>query len=177
MGRPPWTLIVVVMLMGSAVGHPAVAHSDGQANLAIVDFQATASSDRGDVLFTIDVVDADSGAPQPGYTARAMVRGARTGSAGSFQFGEMGTGRYALNLVLAPDEWSLLVRVDQGPSAPPAVPTGENFVIDLAEDGSMTVLQGVRPPTAEYPFAMFGLVGLIVAAVAILIRRRKLAPR
>ncbi len=122
-------LVAVLALVGIVVAPgTARAHSDGKVELLVVDVLTTVSGGSTTLEFT--VIDADSGDVQPGYSATVVAEG--PGPTQNLRLADLGGGRYATTLDLAPGQWSLLIRVDPGPAAPPAISTTTHAVVDVA---------------------------------------------
>lgn len=138
-------LLVAVALV--ALPGVAWAHSDGKVELLVVDVHTATSGESTTLEFT--VIDADSGDVQPGYSATAVAEG--PGPTQNLRLADLGGGRYATALDLAPGRWSILIRVDPGPAAPPAISTTTHVEVDVA--GGIARVSDVEVAPVEYDAA------------------------
>jgi hypothetical protein len=162
------SLVLLVLVGATSFGgqHLALAHAGGRAQLYVSDVRFHPAGDARTIAVT--VIDADSGAPQPGFAV------AVSGTAAGDRFGPVtladaaGQGVYTATVNAAPGHWDVTVAARDQPGGPPAIPTTKRLRVDLTP-GVPAAGTSARPPgsTGHRSSSAPAVVGGMAAAVAV----------
>ena len=154
------------------------AHSGGRIQLFVDRLGLHASGGNGWVV-SVEMVDADSGTPAPGFDVIAEGTGDGGHSAGPVTLTDQGSGQYSGLLKAEPGTWDLAIRAETVPGGPPGVPLRKTYALAL-EPGKDVVIDA-RPPGSGIGMMLPLASALVTAAIVGWFfvrrgRRRKVVP-
>jgi hypothetical protein len=125
-------LVLVLMTLVFAAGPmaTAAAHEGGKVELTVLEVEATGAP--GAVTVTALVVDADSAAPEPGFTTTLRAVPAEGDGLGPIAAGDLGNGKYSAELPLTEGAWTVTIAVVEGPTSEPAEPTTREVEVHVS---------------------------------------------
>lgn len=118
------------------------AHSGGRIQL-FVDRLGLHSTGGNGWVVSVEMVDADSGTPAPGFDVIAEGTG-DGGHSGPVTLTDQGTGRYTGLVEAEPGPWDLAIRAETVPGGPPGVPLRKTYELALEPGRDVTI--DARPP-------------------------------
>lgn len=165
----------LAVLLTVTLAGPALGHSDGRVQLW-VDRLALHPGAGIDWTLSVDMVDADSGTPQPGFDVAVEGRDEAGHSFGPVLMTDSGRGRYTAALAAHPGRWSLDLRADSLPGGTPGVPLRKSYPLVL-EAGKDVAIESASPGGSGSGIGSGLLVGALFAVVVggglVLARRRR----
>ncbi|MGH9041204.1 MAG: hypothetical protein ACRDZ3_13340 [Acidimicrobiia bacterium] len=176
-GRIVSAAAMAVVLAVTLAG-PALAHSDGRVQLW-VDRLALQPGAGIDWTLTVDMVDADSGTPQPGFDVAVEGRDEAGHSFAPVLMTDAGRGRYTAQVAADPGRWSMDLRGDSLPGGTPGVPLRKSYSMVLEAGKDLTIETAASPGGGSGSGGIGSgvLVGAVFAVVVgaglILARRRR----
>src|SRR5688572_31076818 len=100
---------VVALALATMSATPASAHTAGKVQLWLDRIALQSEGDR-DWTVSVDLVDADSGTPEPGFDVTVEGSDDAGHSLAPVALTDAGRGRYTGRLAVDPGKWSLTVR-------------------------------------------------------------------
>ena len=122
----------------AALPAPGWAHSGGRVQL-FVDHLGLHSTGGDGWTVSLEMVDADSGTPAPGFDVVAEATGDRGQSAGPVILTDGGAGRYSGLLTAAPGKWQFTIRAASLPGGTPGVPLRKVYPLVLEPGKDVSV--------------------------------------
>jgi hypothetical protein len=123
--------VVVALTLTTMSPAPASAHTAGKVQLWL-DRIALHSEGGRDWTVSVELVDADSGTPQPGFDVSVDGSDDAGHSLAAVVLTDAGGGRYNGKLAVDPGKWSLVVRGQSRPGGPAAIPLQKPQAVVLA---------------------------------------------
>jgi hypothetical protein len=149
------------------------AHSGGRIQLFVDRLGLHASGGNGWVV-SVEMVDADSGTPAPGFDVIAEGTGDGGHSAGPVTLTDQGSGQYSGLLKAAPGTWDLAIRAETVPGGPAGVPLRKMYEVALEPGRDVTI--DAHPPGGSGLGVMLPVASAVVTAAIIgwfFVRRRR----
>jgi hypothetical protein len=141
-----------------------LAHSGGRIQL-FVEHLGLHATGGNDWAVSVQMIDADSGAPAAGFDVIAEATDKSGHSAGPVTLTDKGAGQYAGPVTVAPaGQWEFAIRAETLPGGPPGVPLRKVYPV-VIEPGRDVALGGKAPGGSGMNMAV--PVGSAVATVAI----------
>ena len=122
----------------AALAVPGWAHSGGRVQL-FVDRLGLHSTGGNDWTVSLEMVDADSGTPAPGFDVIAEATDDRGHSAGPVILTDRGAGQYSGPLTVVPGKWQFTIRAASLPGGTPGVPLRNVYPLVLEPGKDVSV--------------------------------------
>ncbi|HYH50000.1 MAG TPA: hypothetical protein VEG38_10690, partial [Acidimicrobiia bacterium] len=133
--------VVVAALAGLA--GPGSAHSGGRVQLFVDHLGLHPTG--GDVwTLSLEMVDADSGSPAPGFDVIAEASDDNGHAAGPVTLTDGGDGRYSGSFTALPGKWRLAIRAQSLPGGTPGVPLRKVYPLVLEPGKDVSIGAGSR---------------------------------
>ena len=127
----------------AALADPGWAHSGGRVQL-FVDRVGLHPTEADVWTVSLEMVDADSGSPAPGFDVIAEATDDNGHAAGPVTLTDRGAGRYSGPLPAVPGKWRLTIRAQSLPGGAPGVPLHKVYPLVLEPGKEVSIGGGSR---------------------------------